>query len=134
MFGSEIAARLVDQGIGVLGQTLFVGAKASIPLGIGPYTSILETGGSAPERTHNNTARQRPTAQITVRAKDAYAARIKAKAVYDALGGANGLWNVRLSSVFYLSLTTRQEPMDIGLDDNERQLFVFNIDAEKQPS
>jgi hypothetical protein len=134
MFASEIAARMAAQGVGILGQTLFIGSKANIPVGIGPYVWIIETGGTSPARTHNNTATQRPTAQITVRAKDYYAARLKAVAAYDALGGANGLWNIRLSSVFYLSLTTRQEPTDIGLDDNERQQFVFNIDGEKQPS
>jgi hypothetical protein len=61
-------------------------------------------------------------------------ARAKAQAAYEALGGANGLYNITLSSVFYLSVTTRQEPTDAGLDDNARQVFTFNIDAEKQPS
>ena len=61
-------------------------------------------------------------------------ARLMLQAAYDALGGANGLWNVELSGVFYLSVTARQCVTDTGKDENGRQTFTFNIDAEKCPS
>ena len=135
MFALEIANRLAAQGVGVLGATLFIGSQAGIPNQDGPFVTIVETGGTNPARRQNNdSGYQRPTAQITSRAKDYSIARSKAAAAYAALGGTDGLYNLTLSSVFYLSITTRQEPTDIGLDDNERVQFTFNIDAEKQPS
>jgi len=53
------------------------------------------------------------------------------KAAYTAL---DGTYNTVLSGVFYQSITVRQEPTDIGLDELGRVMIVFNIDAEKQPS
>jgi hypothetical protein len=133
VFAQEIADRLQNQAVGIFGRSIFIGASANFPVGE-VCVSVIETGGTGPSRTHNNTATQRPTAQIATRAKGYDVARAKAQAAYEALGGANGLYNITLSSVFYLSVTTRQEPTDAGLDDNARQVFTFNIDAEKQPS
>lgn len=130
----ELGARLVAQGVGVLGTTIFSGSAAILPVGNGPYLVLVETGGSGPARTQNDTATQRPTAQISARASTMAAARTKLKAAYDALGGANGLWNISLSGTMYLSITARQEPTDIGLDGAGRAMVAFNVDAEKQPS
>jgi len=46
----------------------------------------------------------------------------------------DGLFNTILSGTYYQSVTARQEPTDIGLDDLQRPRIVFNIDAEKSPS
>ena len=133
-FLDEIAAKLVAKGVGVSGTSIFVSSKAVIPTGNGPYLVLIETGGSGPARTQNDTATQRPTAQISVRAVAYPTARTMLKAAYDALGGANGLWNVMLSGTMYLSITARQEPTDIGLDGAGRPMVAFNIAVEKQPS
>jgi hypothetical protein len=133
MFLDEIAARLVAQSVGVIGSNIFLGSKAVIPVGDGPYLSLTETGGSGPTRVHNQTGAntQRPTAQIAVRAKSYVVARTMAKAAYLAL---DGVFNTTISGVLYHSITARQEPTDVGLDAKERVLITFSIDAEKAPS
>lgn len=132
-FLDEVGAKLVASGVGVLGSSIFLGSKAVIPSGDGPYLTLIETGGSAPTRIQNKTTAntQRPTAQVVSRAKSYSVARSKAKEAYDAL---DGLFNVTLSGTFYQSLTARQEPTDIGLDDVQRPRLAFNIEAEKNPS
>lgn len=133
-FLDEIAARLVGQSVGVLGSSIFLGSGAIIPAGDGPYMTIIETGGSAPTRIHNiaGASTQRPTAQIAVRAKSYSVARAMAKAAYAAL---DGVWNTTLSGTFYQSITARQEPTDIGLEEGtSRRMLAFNIEAQKQPS
>lgn len=133
-FLDEIAARLVAQGVGTLGTTIFGSSKAIIPAGNGPFLVLVETGGSGPDRTQNDTATQRPTAQISTRGLTYAAARTMLYNAYVALGGANGLWNISLSGTMYLSITARQEPTDIGLDGAGRPMVAFNIATEKQPS
>jgi hypothetical protein len=130
----EIAARLVAQNVGTIGGDIFLGSKAVVPTGDGPYLSLLETGGSGSLRSHNGTAVQRPTVHILCRAKSYSTARTKLKLAFDALGGDKGLHNITLSGTFYQSVTPRQQPTDIGLDGVARPMIVFNVDAEKQPS
>jgi len=132
-FLDEIAARLVSQSVGVTGSNIFLGSKAVIPTGSGPFLSLIETGGTGATRVHNiaGPSTQRPTAQVLVRAGSYQAARTMSKAAYDAL---NGVWNTTLSGTFYQKITARQEPTDIGLDGSGRVMVVFNIDAQKQPS
>lgn len=130
----EIAARLAAQGVGTVGSDIFLGSKAVIPTGDGPYLSLIETGGTGSRRTHNGTPVAKPAVQILSRAKSYTVARTKLKAAWDALGGDKGLHNVTLSSTFYQSITPKQQPTDIGLDGSARPMVVFNIDVEKQPS
>ena len=133
MFLDEIAARLVAQSVGTIGTNIFLGSRAAIPSGEGPYLSLIETGGSAPLRIHNVTTGhpQRPTAQVAVRGKKYNLARTMANNAYLAL---DGIYNTVLSGTFYQKVIARQEPTDIGLDNLERVLITFNIEVEKQPS
>jgi hypothetical protein len=134
-FLDEVVARLEAQGVGSFGTTIFKGSKAIIPTGVGPYLLISETGGLAPSPTQNNTATERPTAQLLSRAATMPAAMTQLKAAYDALGGANGLHNIVLSGTFYLYLRPRQSLTDMGTESGTgRVQIVFNIEAEKQPS
>src|SRR5476651_914022 len=106
----DLAAQLVAQGVGVLGSTLFISSAAIIPVGMGPYITLSETGGVAPTRVQNvNTPNtQRPTVQVLVRAgriagvQEAYpAVRAKSWAAYQAL---DGLFNVILGTTWYLKV------------------------------
>lgn len=134
-FVHEIKDRAVAQGVGTYGTSIFIGAKAVIPAGDGSYLTLVETGGSGSAKTQNNTATERPTLQAVARAKDVAVARAMLAAFYNALGGANGLHNVTLGGIFYLSITARQSiPTDIGTDASGRAMFSMNFDAEKQPS
>jgi hypothetical protein len=119
-FLDEIADRIVSQGAGVIGQNLFLSTKASIPSGSGPYTTLIESGGTTSRRTHNGTATQRPSAQAVL--------------VYEALGGDNGLHNTVLMGTFYQYIVPIQQINDLGLDELARPRLVFNINAEKVPS
>jgi minor capsid protein len=132
-FLDEVAAYLVAQNVGVLGTNIFLGSRAVIPTGSGPFLSLIETGGTEATRVHNiaGPSTQRPTAQLLVRAGSYQAARTMSKAAYTVL---NGVWNTTLSGTFYQKITARQEPTDIGLDGSGRVMVVFNIDAQKQPS
>lgn len=134
-FLNEIAALLIERGVGTLNVNIFKGSSAVIPTGSGPYLSIINTGGRTSAKTHNGTATQRPSAQIRVRADDYIVAEAMIIGAFNALGGDNGLYNVTLSGVFYLSITARQGPTDMGKEEGTgRAQLVFNIDAEKQPS
>ncbi len=130
-FLDELGARLVAQGVGTLGTNIFYGASVAIPVGDGPYLTLSETGGMAPTRIQNMTVprTRRPTAQVFVRAKTYAAARAMAVNAYNAL---DGVFNLTLSGVAYLSITARQEPTDVGmLDAAARVQIVFNVAAEK---
>lgn len=135
MFIDEIAARLVAQGVGTLGVSIFKSSSAQIPAlpAPGPFLVLVETGGSGSETTQNDTGRQLPTMSLTSRGTSYQASRAMLKAAYDALGGENGLYNVTLSGVFYLKVKVRQEPTDLGLVDG-RAMLAFNVEAEKAPS
>lgn len=133
-FPQEVRDRLEQQGVGTFGVNMFISSAAILPVGPGPYLSIIETGGSGSAKTHNNTGTERPTAQILTRAKTAEAARLMSVNAYGALGGENGLYNVILSGTPYISLVARQNTTDIGFDADKREQFSFNIDAEKAPS
>lgn len=134
MFIEEIGNRLSSQNVGQVGVDIFFGSEARIPTGDGPYITLTETGGTGSARTHNNTATQRPTLQILTRGKSPAAVRAMSRAAYNALGGPDGLTNITLDNVFYLSILARQEPTDMGTDGVGRNLYSFNIDVEKQRS
>jgi len=133
-FLDEIAARIVAQGAGVLGTDLFLSSKAQIPTGAGPYTTIIEYGGTTSRRTQNNKSTQRPSAQIVVRASTYPVARARAALVYKALGGDEGLHEIVLSGTRYLSIIPIQQLFDMSLDELSRARVAYNIDVEKDPS
>jgi len=139
---NDIIARLVAQGVGESGVSLFASSKSTIPTGTGPYLHVKETGGTGPEFIHNTAmpATYRPAIQIVARAGDdsdrviagAYdAAEDMARKAYDALVTVG---NEVIGSTFYLSLTPMQEPFDLGLDSNGRAQVAFNVMAVRRPS
>lgn len=132
-FLDELSAWMATKGVGIPGQTIFLSSAAIPPTGDGPYLSMKETGGTGSTRIHNKSsaATHRPTAQVSVRAKDYTEASAMAKAAHNAL---DGIFNQTIAGVKYLSVTARQLPTDAGSDDVGRAMVVFNIDAEKEPS
>jgi hypothetical protein len=129
----ELAAQLVASGVGTLGVNIFLSSRAVIPNGVGPYLTLAETGGVAPTRVQNQTRpiTKRPTVQVLTRAGTYPAAREMSRQAYEAL---DGIFNATLSGTFYIKVTARQEPTDMGIDaTGNRVLVVFNIDCEKFP-
>jgi hypothetical protein len=83
----ELVKILTDAGLATPNVDTFIGATKEAPAGNGPYTHVLDTGGSSPEETHDGSAYERLSAQIVVRAKDYDAARTRAHAIWRALDG-----------------------------------------------
>jgi hypothetical protein len=133
-FIDEITARLIAQSVGAINVNIFKGSSSIIPSGNGPYLTVTDTGGSGASRTQNNTPTEHASAQVLVRASSYPLASTMIRLAFTALGGQSGLHNVTLSGIYYLSITAKQNPTDIGKDDAGRTMLVFNIDAEKQPS
>lgn len=143
----DLAFRLVSQGVGKLATSsdsaqapalsIFKGSASPIPAGAGPFLTLAETGGPAPTRVQNKTTpnTRRPTVQVLVRAgripgvQEAYpAARAMSDAAYLAL---DGIFNTTLNGTFYIKVTARQDPTDMGMDaTGGRALVVFNLDIE----
>lgn len=134
----DLAVKLVADGVGVLGTSLFLSSAAVIPAGNGPFISLNEVGGVAPTRIQNAraVATQRPTVQVLVRAGGAgtgyQTARTKAWNAYQSL---DGIFNTTLNGTFYLKVAAKQEPTDMGFDaTGNRVQVVFNVEIEKYPS
>lgn len=73
----------------VLDVDTFIGRK-KVPDGAGPFTSVIDTGGTAPLETHDGDRMERLSAQLIVRG--AYpAARLRAQQIYDALDGTRNV-------------------------------------------
>lgn len=89
-FAEEILGLLVAAGVGTANVDIFVSSKRKLPTDDGPYLSLIETGGTTPERTQNDIsppAYPRPSMQLVARAKSYDAARIMARNAYNALVG-----------------------------------------------
>jgi len=91
-FLEEVISMLVTAEVGRFtgnNRNIFASAAANIPSGDGPFLVVAETGGTAPERIHNqlSPAYQRPGAQLVARATSYQAARTMAIAAYNALVG-----------------------------------------------
>lgn len=131
----EIAARLVGEGIGAIDSKIFLSSRAKLPAGDGPFLTVIETGGTAPARTQNNTATERPSVQLKAYGVSYHAARALLKAAFNALGGVNGLHNITLSGIQYVSIKPRTGFADTGLDaTGARVTLVCMVDVEKEPS
>jgi len=131
-FLDEIAAHIVAQGAATLGVDLFLSTKAQIPDGNGPYTTLIETGGTSSRRTQNNKSYNRPACQVVTRASNYKVARDTAAKIYQALGGDDGMFNSVLDGTFYLSIIPNQALFDLGLDERGRSRIGWNFDAEKE--
>lgn len=86
----EVARVLYDAGLSTLGSTgnTNLGLAGTVPSdNAGPYITIIETSGRAPDITHDGLRYERLTFQILVRAKNRQAARTRALAVWRALDG-----------------------------------------------
>ena len=131
---NDLIEILEDDGVGTYEVDIFVGRKARIPTGDGPYWSIILTGGYAPDYIQNDAdpAYQHPGAQFTCRAKDPIEAETGARMAYKAVAKVTNL--VVSGGVRYLRIRPIQEPFDLGDDDAGRSRWSFNVTVEKTPS
>lgn len=136
MFSDDVVYILVQAGLGVAGQTIFVGSKASLPTPTTttPFLTIVPTGGSGPEGTHNSTllpAYVRPSCQVVARSTDAAQAEALAHAAYAAIFPVR---NQFVNGTWWRSVSMTQEPFDLGEDANARPRWAFNFTCVKRLS
>lgn len=83
----ELASHLNSLGYGTLGTDMFIGRRAVIPEGDGPFVHISNTGGLPAEETHDGGRIERMTAQITVIALSYTVGHTRALAIFRTLDG-----------------------------------------------
>lgn len=136
----DLVTLMTDAGM-TLGDDLYTSTRSSPPLlASGEATlTIVETSGSAPERTQNSVitpAYLRVAAQFMGRAKSYAKAREKTQAAYDQVVGIRNCWIVDvggLHSGWYREIVPLQEPFDAGIDDRGQARCAFNVIATKRP-
>jgi len=124
----DVATKLQTAGVGALGSSIWVGpirpASSSVPVA---SVFVTGTGGPRPQRTLGRiTEIRRPTVQVMVRAADHDAGLTKAKAVHAALHNSTiaGYGDVE---------ALQPEPIYVGLDSQEHELFSINFMLFYQP-
>ena len=80
-------ALIVAAGLGVIATDLFYGPNAPIPTGSGPFTTVLDTGGTEPLETHDARRYERLSFQVLVQGLSTSATRTRANLIWDALDG-----------------------------------------------
>lgn len=138
MLTDDLVTILETAGVGVYGTTIFVGSKAALPTleseSEVAFVSIIAGGGASPEGTHNLVdvpAYVKPSAQIVARAMKYSLAEAKALEAYSALFKVR---NQFVNGTWWRQVTMKQEPFDLGVDDNQRPRVAFNIDCVKRLS
>jgi hypothetical protein len=87
-FGGEIIAILTAAGVGTYGTNIFIGSKATRPVGMkGAVLMVAESGGGSPDMIHNQAAPayRKPTAQFVASAEKPADARRMAFLAWNAL-------------------------------------------------
>lgn len=86
-FAEEAVKLMNDAGVGTPNVDLFMGSKAEIPIGPGPFVHLLESGGTSNERVHNagNPGYERPGLIVRVYAEDYLLCRDRAKLAFNTL-------------------------------------------------
>ena len=113
----DIATILASVGIGTTGTDLFY---SQMPPSPDDSVCAYQYAGSPslPEGI------SQPGVQVRIRNSDYVTGAAKAKAVHDAL---HGYANTLLNGTYYLQIFANQYPEALGVDDNDRHIFVVNF-------
>lgn len=129
---AELVTYLQGLSLGVPGTDLF---RDYLPDTPDVVTTLDEYAGAAPVHTMGPQAAGLvyPMVQFVTRgaARDVDTPRARAKAIFDAL---DGLANVTIGGVRYVSIFAVQQPFLMNRDPLERVLFAFNARVCKVPS
>lgn len=120
----DIKDRLVAQGIGVYGTTIFLGFMPDSP------DKCICISDGPPLSPELNYEWERPGLQILCRNKiglyeecEAYA-----RSIYDILHGQN---NLTINSTVYKLIKATQTPFYVGKDDSNRPVFSMNFEIQR---
>jgi len=119
----EIGAYLQSQGIGTLGDNVFLGLMPDKP---DNCIALFEYAGSPPDLHWNG---EYPGLQVRVRNKGYAAARTKIGEVMDKL---HGLHEQTLSGTRYLLIKARGSPEVLKRDNNNRVELFVNFEIIKE--
>lgn len=124
----DIATKFIADGFCTAIETdLFLGSKAKIPSkpeNVGPYTSLIDTGGRASMNSHSDLYPQ-PSLQVVVRASSQVVAKAKARAMLESV---RNISNVTINGNFYLRIWAVQEVLDMQVDETGmRSRYGFNL-------
>lgn len=86
-WAEELAKLIEAAGLGTLGTSMFIGRRAVIPAGSGPFVQVLNTGGGPPEETHDGARYERLGAQVVVRGASYASTETRALAIFRLLDG-----------------------------------------------
>jgi hypothetical protein len=133
MILDEIANHLQAEGIGIIGQTLFMGSMPQDEPGTGGQDAIMaliEIPSRGPFRTHDLTLLELPRLQIQTRGTPyGYpAARQKAQDAWEAL---EAVTNQVLSGVTYLRIEAQRSVSWLRTDDLQRPYLIFDIECSR---
>lgn len=81
----EIVKLITSGGLGTSSVDTFIGN--AVPVGDGPFTLIIPTGGRSSLFSHDDEELERPSVQMIVRAKVYPVAKSRAMAIYRLLNG-----------------------------------------------
>jgi hypothetical protein len=131
MILDEIGAYLEAEGVGIIGQTLFLGSMPQDEPGTGSQDAVMaliEIPGRGALRAHDKARIDLPRLSIRTRGMPyGYpAARQKAQEAWNAL---EALTNQPLSGVLYLRSTPQGEVFWLRTDDYQRPYFLFDIEC-----
>jgi hypothetical protein len=133
MILDEIALHLQAEGIGIIGQTLFMGSMPQDEPGTGgqdALVAVLEIPSRPPMRNHDLAILELPRLQIQTRgAPYGYpAARQKAQEAWEAL---EAVTNQVLSGVTYLRIEAQRSVYWLRTDDMNRPHLVFDVECHR---
>lgn len=118
MLAIDLAQYLAANGLGTIGQDLFVSFQPPTP---DECVSVYDTGGYAPDV---EVPLRDPTFQVLCRAPDYPVAMAKAQAVFDLLHAKS---NYQLGSSWVYLSRAEQEPTPLGPDENGRHEVSVNF-------
>jgi hypothetical protein len=129
----EVGAFLEAEGVGIIGQTLFLGSMPQDEPGTGSQDAIMaviEIPSRPVLRNHDKALLELPRLQIQTRgAPYSYpVARQKAQDAWEAL---EAVTNQVLSGVTYLRIETQRSPYWLRTDDMNRPHLVFDVECSR---
>lgn len=126
--------KTIGVAAGIPTASIFKSANAQIPAGAGPFTSLISTGGTGPERTQDKTgdAYRRPSAQIMARG-DSYVDTVaQLQLFYNAI---TLVQNQLINGTWYVDIRPLQSDF-IDLNPEEgtgRARVAFNVLGDRRP-
>jgi len=126
----DVAALLVEAGIGTLGETIFL---ARLPDSPHAALAIREYGGAQPDYLYvgYDPTQEWPRIQIECRDPDYAAARLRIERCARTLGAIR---ERVVNGTHYHRITPLGPPVPLGEDESQRSRIIVNVETAKSVS